>query len=75
MFGHNDFFGHNDLAAGMAGLARLQRRRPFPCDALDGVGRGPDGMRMGKDPGADEGFGAWRSSMAWAANTTPTSFK
>ena len=23
-------FGHNDLAAGMAGLARLQRRRPIP---------------------------------------------
>jgi hypothetical protein len=31
---------------------------------------------MGKDPGADEGFGAWRSSMAWAATTTtPTSFR
>jgi hypothetical protein len=66
-------FGHNDLAAGMAGLARLQRRRPIPCDALDGAGRGPDGMWMGKDPGADERFGARRSFMAWAGTTTPTS--
>jgi hypothetical protein len=44
-----------------------------PCDALDGAGRGPDEMRMGKAPGADERFGAWRSSTVWAATTTPTS--
>jgi hypothetical protein len=34
------------------------------CDALDGADCGPDGMRMGKDPGVDERFGAWRSPMA-----------
>lgn len=51
-------FGRNDLAAGMAGLARLQRRRPVPCDALDGAGRGTGGMWMGRDPGADQRFGA-----------------
>ena len=26
-----------------------------------------------KEPGADERFGAWRSSMAWGGSTTPTS--
>jgi hypothetical protein len=30
---------------------------------------------MGKDPGADQRFGAWRSFMAWAATTMPTSFR